>query len=124
MERIFRGIMCNITDYILKTTDKLSLKEENAANGKTFLQFNSGSVEVEVAEFLYSFTRLIKPKLVVETGTHKGISALYIALALEKNNQGKIKTFEVIGPLQKDAKALCKDFNIYNVFFELSLICS
>ena len=32
--------------------------------------YNSGGVEVEVGELLYSFVRVLKPKRVFETGTH------------------------------------------------------
>ncbi|MCR4290483.1 MAG: class I SAM-dependent methyltransferase [Candidatus Scalindua sp.] len=56
--------------------------------------FNTGSVEVEVADFLYGFIRMIKPTAILETGTHKGISAIYMAEALKDNNKGKITTVE------------------------------
>ncbi|QGH73310.1 MAG: methyltransferase [Siphoviridae sp. cttb18] len=35
--------------------------------------------------FLYSFVRALKPKVVVEIGTHKGLTAIYLATALYHN---------------------------------------
>ena len=61
--------------------------------------FNSGGVEVEVAELLYSLVRSIKPNRIVETGTHLGISSLYMALAARENNKGKVITYEIIPEL-------------------------
>ena len=43
-------------------------------------------------EFLYSLIRAIKPKIVVEIGTHKGMTALYMACALCDNGVGILHT--------------------------------
>lgn len=61
-----------------------------------YSMFNDGGVEAEVGEFLFGMVRLIKPKYVLETGTHKGISAAYIASGLKANGFGKLETIEFI----------------------------
>ena len=48
----------------------------------TYSMFNSGGVEVEVGEFLHSMVRVTKPMHILETGTHLGVSAAFMALAL------------------------------------------
>jgi predicted O-methyltransferase YrrM len=41
---------------------------------------------------LYWFIRELRPKVVVETGSHKGLSTLYMAAALHDNKEGHITT--------------------------------
>lgn len=43
---------------------------------------------------LYSLIRSIKPKVVVETGTHRGKTTLYLAQALEDNGEGHVYTYD------------------------------
>jgi len=102
--------MKDVTDYILSKTSKIIPEAE--VTGATYSMFNTGGVEVEVAEYLYSLVRLYKPNFIVETGTHLGISSLYMALGLEKNGTGLLETYEVIQSLQAQAQALWADLNI------------
>ena len=53
------------------------------------------AVEIEIAELLHGFVRAVKPKVVVETGTHKGFSALVIAKALQQNGEGHLYTVDL-----------------------------
>lgn len=89
------GILTNITDYVLNKTNLLKKVPEISPNSEGFHMFNSGSVEVEVAEFLFALTKIIKPDLIVETGTHYGISALYMGLACDENKKGHVISYEV-----------------------------
>lgn len=57
--------------------------------------FDEQSAEVEVLDFLYSLVRTLKPKLVIETGSFRGLSACYIGKALRDNKRGKLITCEV-----------------------------
>lgn len=66
--------------------------------------FNDGGVECEVGEYLYSLIRVLKPKFVLETGTHKGIGASYMSLALADNQEGVLDTVEFIPELYDEAK--------------------
>lgn len=52
------------------------------------------SAEVEVLDFLKSLILLLKPELIVETGTFIGHSALMMAEAMEANGLGRIITIE------------------------------
>lgn len=56
--------------------------------------FNSGGVERETAELLYSFVRILKPHAILDLGTHKGISASYMAMGCRDNNEGSVFTVE------------------------------
>lgn len=62
--------------------------------GKGYRMWNDGSVEVEVGTFLYGLVQLLKPNLVLETGTYKGGAASYIAESLKDNGYGKLDTVE------------------------------
>jgi predicted O-methyltransferase YrrM len=82
--------MKQITEYLLSRSGGL-LKIEpeiNDSTGKGYSMFNSGSVEVEVGEFLYGLVRVHKPQYILDTGTHYGVSAAYMAQALVDNNLG------------------------------------
>jgi len=52
------------------------------------------AVELEIGQLLHAIVRVLKPEVVVETGTHKGFSALMIAQALEENNFGFLYTID------------------------------
>lgn len=112
MEELPRGNRVSITAEILRRTRRIVPQPEVTPHPPGFQMFNTGGVEVEVAEFLYSLVRLIKPGFIVETGTHLGISALYFALGCRDNAKGSIWTYEVIPELLTQAKALWSDLAI------------
>ena len=56
--------------------------------------FDSMTVEVEVLEFLKCLVTTVKPQLVVETGTFRGLSTLSIAEGLKQNGFGRVVTCE------------------------------
>jgi len=90
------------SDLIARSGGMLELQCEHGTSGP-FFEFNSGGVEIEVGELLYSLVRTIKPKRVLETGTHLGVSASYIATALRDNDEcgkgdgkmSQLETFEI-----------------------------
>lgn len=77
-----------ITDYIKEKTG-LTTYAEGA-----YASFNDGSVEVETAELLYAFTRMLKPEYILDLGTYKGVSAAYMGLACKENQKGVVHTVE------------------------------
>lgn len=85
----------------------------------SFSSVNDAGIECEVGEFLYSMVRLLKPEHVLETGTHWGIGAAYMALGLHDNSKGKLDTLEFLPPIFEVAKArlermaLIKFVNMY-----------
>lgn len=102
----------SITKYILSKTNKLVVQPEITPGDHGFSMFNDAGTEVEVSEFLYSIIRMLKPNLILETGTHKGISAAFMGQALKDNNKGKLITTEINQAFIDDAKALWNDIGI------------
>ncbi len=92
----------DITKRLLGLDSSLSIhnegfwKEDFDKNKKGFSSFNDAGVECETGEFLYSLVRLLKPDHVLETGTHWGIGASYMGLALKDNNHGDLDTVEFL----------------------------
>ena len=84
---------------------EFALKPE-VSGGRGFRMYNTGGVEVEVGEFLYALTRIVRPNRILETGTHLGISDLYFALALKANEIGRLTTIEFNPPFYLMAQAL------------------
>ena len=72
----------------------------------TYSMFNSGGVEVEVGEFLHSMVRVTKPMHILETGTHLGVSAAFMALGLEENGFGRLTTIEINPNYSQQAKVM------------------
>lgn len=62
--------------------------------GQGYSAWNDAGIEAELGEYLYGLVRLLKPHLVLETGSHWGIACSYIAEALKDNEGGKIDTIE------------------------------
>lgn len=85
----------NITDYFLSRTDFLHKQPECTPGRQEYSMFTDGAVEVEVGEFLYAFVRMIKPARILETGTHHGVSGMYMAQALKENGRGELVTLEI-----------------------------
>ena len=88
----------NITERLLKLDPSLQLHNEGEWNNtaSAYSAFNSGGVECETGEFLYGLLRLIKPENVLETGTHFGVGASYMGLALKDNHGGLLDTYEFL----------------------------
>ncbi len=102
----------NPTSYILSKTDRVSIQQEYSQPNSKFKMFTDAGTEVEVSELLYSLVRVMKPMLVLETGTHIGISSTYMALALKENQEGTITTLEVIPELRNQATRLWADVGV------------
>lgn len=68
--------------------------------------YDAMSAEVEVLDFVYQLVKTIKPKLVIETGSYRGLGACYIGKALKENGRGKLFTCEVVPELFKKTVTL------------------
>jgi predicted O-methyltransferase YrrM len=68
--------------------------------------FDGMSAELEVLDFMYQLVRTIKPRLVVETGSFRGLAACYIAKGLRENGRGKLVTCEIDPKLHSATKEL------------------
>jgi predicted O-methyltransferase YrrM len=53
------------------------------------------TAEIEVLEMLHALVRLIKPDMVVETGTWRGYAAIAMGQALRSNGGGRLITLEI-----------------------------
>jgi len=109
--------LISATKRIIWDDEKLSLTtgDEGRFNffittdypGREGTEYGVG-VHPEEGEFLYSLIRIIRPKLVLETGTNVGISGRYIALALADNGGGRFDTIEHDGEIAKQARLKIK----------------
>lgn len=82
-------------------------------NKPGYTSFNDAGVETETGEFLYAMIRVLKPKRVLETGTHIGVGAAYMGAALRDNKEGKLTTIEFIPELYNRAqKRLLMDLDL------------
>lgn len=79
------------------------LKAQQELNTPGWLMFNAGGVEIEVGEFLYGLVRATKPSRILETGTNLGISAAFMALALEQNGHGHLDSIEITAAHSQEA---------------------
>lgn len=77
-----------------------------------YSSFNDAGIEIETGEFLYALVRLLKPNRVLETGTHWGIGAAYMGMALKDNNQGSMTTVEFLPEIHKRACQRMQDLGI------------
>ena len=51
--------------------------------------------EIEMTDFLYGLVRMLKPKLIVETGTYRGHAAMSMAEACLENSFGKVVSCDI-----------------------------
>lgn len=71
-----------------------ALLEQTGQADDGFWLWDSMAVEVETAGLLFSLVRQAKPRLVVESGTGRGVAARFICEALLANGHGALVTFE------------------------------
>ena len=53
------------------------------------------AIPIEQGWFLYGLMRAIRPRLVVEVGTHKGFSTMFLAGAVRDNGFGRVVSLDV-----------------------------
>ncbi|HEX8986105.1 MAG TPA: class I SAM-dependent methyltransferase [Bryobacteraceae bacterium] len=76
---------------------------------------DGNTAEVETLEFLYSVARLVKPQLIVETGTWHGHAAVAFGRALRQNGFGRVLTFEIDSQLCEIAKRQVKSADLSQI---------
>ncbi len=107
--------MSNITDEVKLKSGQEVVEEPNNTQ---YHRWDDGSAEIEVLEFLYALTRLIKPNNVLETGTYKGFSGAYMALGLRDNGMGHLDTVEWERAHIETAKELWSKLNVMEYITE------
>jgi predicted O-methyltransferase YrrM len=81
--------------------------------------FDGRTAEVEVLDFFFALTRLVKPAHVLETGTWLGLSGCAIAHALVMNGFGRLTTLEVNPEAHAVAQLNFKQENVERVVCSL-----
>ena len=96
-----------ITKQLLGDDPKLTIHNEGewSKTVSPFSAFNDAGVECEVGEFFYSLVGILKPKNVLETGTHVGVGASYIGKGLQDNGFGHLDTIEYLPEIHQQASA-------------------
>lgn len=106
----------NTTDWLLENDPSLEKHSEGEWSGMVgsdkWSAFNDGGIECETGEFFYGLIRLIKPDQILETGTHKGIGASYMAKALLDNGSGHLRTVEFLPELYNEALTRIRTLNL------------
>jgi hypothetical protein len=80
-----------------------------------YSSFNDAGIEVETGEFLYGFVRMLKPDNVLETGTHIGVGASYMGMALKDNNKGHLYTIEYLPEIHEQAVARIQQMGLNGI---------
>ncbi len=100
----------NITERLMQLDPTLIRHNEGHwdkpydPNMPGFSSFNDAGIECETGEFMYAMVRMLKPAHVLETGTHHGVGASYMGMALKENNNGGIlDTIEFIPEINNRA---------------------
>lgn len=93
-----QNYIAGATWHITQLVPGLKLINEGEYSGgdraKLYTAYNDAGLEIETAEYLYALARVLKPEQILETGTHHGVGALYLALACRHNQIGKVTTLE------------------------------
>ena len=69
--------------------------------------YDDMSMTREEQEFIYGLVRALKPMLVVETGTYRGLTAEAIGNAIADNGIGELVTIEINPELARQAAERC-----------------
>jgi hypothetical protein len=77
-----------------------------------------GQYEWFSAQLLYCLVRAVKPSLMVEVATSSGYSTVITGLALKRNGQGVVHTFELDAPV---AAAAARNFTRFQVAGQVEL---
>ncbi len=76
---------------------------------------DGNTAEVETLEFLYSVVRLLKPELIIETGTWHGHMAVALGKALRQNGFGRAISFEIDPEVCEIAQRRVKDAGLHDL---------
>lgn len=109
-------LLQNRVTWSQQLKDTLAIQDEVADQNdpKLWHMFNDGSVEVEVAEFLFGLVRMLKPQLILETGTHRGISSAFMAEGCRVNGRGHVVTLEWDEYYWRAAEKLFKALSLWD----------
>lgn len=77
-----------------------------APHPELYSAYNTDAAEIEVLEVLAALVRALKPRFLLETGTHRGVSTAYLADALRRNRYGCMVSLEINADYTEAARTL------------------
>ena len=100
----------SVTDKLIQLDPTLKVHGEGEWDKDIFKKpnytsFNDAGLECETGELLYGFVKVLQPDRVLETGTHFGVGASYMGMALKDNFKGVLDTIEFLPEIYNVAKA-------------------
>ncbi len=102
--------MKTISEQLVEESNGLlKIVPEISDSTSRYMMHNDAGVEVEVGELLFSLVRVTKPSFVLETGTHVGVGAAYLAAGCRANGFGEVTTLEFIEEHFIAARALLSE---------------
>lgn len=69
-----------------------------------FSSLDTSSTEMEYLSLLYSLVLCLKPTMVLETGTFRGMGSMFMAKAMKKNGFGMVTSLEIFPKVAEVAK--------------------
>jgi len=113
IESLPSGIIAEIENQdAVDTLPECTGPSNNCRYPELFTMQDRVSSETEVILFLGALTRLIKPRYILETGTHKGSSTIAFAEALRKNGFGRMDTIEIDDAMAEKASLMFSEYPV------------
>jgi predicted O-methyltransferase YrrM len=94
---------------------EVSLPTAECPDPEQWTCFDVQSAEVETLEFMAQLVFTIKPKLIVETGTYRGLAAAYMGKSLKRTGRGKLITIELDKDMHARAVEIVKKAGVEDV---------
>jgi predicted O-methyltransferase YrrM len=60
-----------------------------------FSSFDGGSTEIEYLDFLTGLIRIVKPEMILETGTYRGFGTIALLRGVKANGFGKVVSIDI-----------------------------
>lgn len=83
-----------LQDGLVFARPEVAVATPECPHPEQWLCIDGEASEVEVLEFLYALVRMLKPRMVLETGTYLGYGAYCLACAVRENGFGAVHTAE------------------------------
>ena len=89
-----------------RTIQEMSPSSVECPNPKLWSMYDGMATEMEVLQFLYALVQMLKPTVIVETGTYLGYGTAHLALAVKNNEVGHVHTAEPDPGIMSNARKL------------------
>lgn len=92
----------SLVEYVDTIHKEISPPTKDCPEPNLWTMDDPASVETEVRELLYALVRATKPRIILETGTHRGLTANLMAKACEENGRGVVITCDPVKLWQEE----------------------